>query len=85
MFPLNMNTEKEVLFCEKLAINNFYQMFLGEPSFMSDTRNQCLQLVPYLKRGLVHKLVCKVPFDQDKIFLSGTRTNSRDLFYYYTR
>lgn len=60
-------------------------MFHREPSLMSDTRNQCLQLVPYLQWGLVHKLVCRAPFDQDKIFLSGTRTNSTDIFYYYTR
>lgn len=52
MFPLNMNTQKRYPFSEKPAINNFYQMFHREPSFMSDTRNQCLQLVPYMKRVL---------------------------------
>lgn len=33
----------------------------------------------------MHKLVCRAPSDQGKIFLSGTRTNSTDIFYYYTR
>lgn len=67
---MNINTQKRYPLSEKPAVSNFYQMFHREPSFMSDTRNQCLQLVLYLKRGLVHKLGCRVPFDQDKIFLS---------------
>jgi len=69
MFVLNMHTKEKHPFLEKSAINNFSQIDHTESNSTLDSRNKCLQLVSYLKWGLVHKLKCRVPFDQDEIFL----------------
>lgn len=49
---------------------------------MLDSRNQCLQLVPYLKWGLMHKLVCRLPFDQDGLSCWEVE-EIKQVFYYY--
>lgn len=83
MFVLNTHTKEEYPLLEKSAINNSSQMPQRESNLMLDNRNQCLQLVPYLKGDLVHKLVCRVPFDQDEIFLLGIRKNKTSILLLY--